>query len=258
MTPLNLVYREYGSGSPLLILHGLFGSNSNWGSIAKQLSDTHQVFTLDLRNHGNSSHTATMNYEEMAKDILDLIDQQRLEKVTLLGHSMGGKTAMMVALNQPSRIERLIVIDIAPVTYQHDYSQLLNAMKNIDFDQIQQRDDADWQLQNQIPDIGLRHFLLKNLTRKSQGFQWQINLSGIEQAMPALMGFPEISTGTTYSGKTLFIGGANSDYIVRQYYPQIFRLFPRNNIVMLKNAGHWVHAEQPEALLETVRNFIKI
>ncbi|MBF0277846.1 MAG: alpha/beta fold hydrolase [SAR324 cluster bacterium] len=254
--PVKLVNREFGTGTPFLILHGLFGSSSNWGRIAKILSGSFQVFTLDLRNHGESPHESTMTYEAMAEDILAFMDEKGLEKAILLGHSMGGKTAMVAALNHPSRIEQLIVVDIAPVSYHHDYQQLLNALNSVDFNQIKKRDEVDFHLQCQIPDIGLRHFLMKNLTRKGQQYFWQINLHSIEEAMPALMLFPEFPAERKYSGKTLFIGGANSDYILRQHYQQIFRFFPRNKIVMLKNAGHWVHAEQPQALLKTVQSFI--
>ena len=255
MMPLNLAYREIGSGAPLLILHGLFGSGSNWGWIAKQLSTTHRIFTVDLRNHGNSPHAETMSYPEMAEDVLALLDRLQLDKVTLLGHSMGGKTAMMAALRYPSRIERLAVVDIAPVTYHHDYHPLLNALRNIDLDQITRREEIDRALHDPIPETGLRQFLMKNLVRRDQRFQWQLNLNGIAQAMVELTGFPPLE-GNTYPGKTLFLGGANSNYILRQYYQSIFRFFPHTNIVMLKNAGHWVHAEQPDALLQTVRNFI--
>ncbi|MBF0286816.1 MAG: alpha/beta fold hydrolase [SAR324 cluster bacterium] len=253
---LHLAYREFGSGAPIIILHGLMGSKKNWWSIAKKLSDSYHVFTLDARNHGDSPHAGTMSYEEMAQDVVEFMDRRHLEKPFLLGHSMGGKTAMVLALKYPLRVEQLIVADVAPVTYSNNYHALLHILQTVDLQPVKQRNEVEFQLQNKIPDPLMRGFLLKNLSYDGQHFQWKINLNAIEQAISDLQGFPLIKANSHYPGKTLFIGGDLSDYLKPQYYSSIFKWFPDNRMVMLQNAGHWVHVEQPASFLQSVYDFI--
>ncbi len=253
---LDLSYREFGKGVPMIILHGLMGSKQNWWSIAKKLSDSCHIFTLDARNHGDSPHTDTMSYSEMAQDVVEFMDKQHLNKTSLIGHSMGGKTAMLVALNYPDRVEQLIVADVAPVSYSNNHPALLNILKKLDLEQIRERTDVDSQLQHQVPDPVMRGFLLKNLTRDRQHFRWKVNLDAIEQSISELQSFPVIREDCQYSDKTLFIGGDRSEYLKHQYHSQICKWFPNNKIIMLPNAGHWVHVEQPEHFIQAVRDFI--
>lgn len=254
---LTLSYRSYGSGKPMIILHGLLGASNNWGSIAKQFSNSHQVFIVDARNHGRSPHTDSMDYLSMAQDVVDFMDQQNLEKATLLGHSMGGKIAMTVALQNNQRVDKLIVADIAPVKYLHGkHDDLVEAMQQLDLSQVKKREDADARLKDVITDVGVRLFLLQNLAHENGAYRWRCNLHVIRESLDNMYDFPEIAPGTTFSKKTLFVGGANSDYILRQYYSRIFQLFPKNQILLLNDAGHWVHADQPEAFLKTVQQFL--
>lgn len=251
---ISLHYKKFGSGSPLLILHGLLGTGNNWGTIARQLSETHEVYALDLRNHGRSPHTETMDYEAMAQDVVDFMDEHKLEKATILGHSMGGKVAMTLALSHKERVEKLIVADIAPVVYQPEHHYLVEALQSLDLSQVEKREHADQQLQASVPEVGLRMFLLNNLAFQNKRYQWRCNLDVIEKDLSKIYGFPEVSG--SYPGKTLFVGGANSNYILRQHYAHIFRFFPNNTILMLNDAGHWLHADQPEAFLKTVQQFL--
>jgi esterase len=254
-----LASREYGSsGIPLIILHGLFGSGMNWRHVAKQLEDAVHVWTLDVRNHGNSPHAEQMGYAQMAEDVLAFMDRQNLKQAALLGHSLGGKIAMWCALRWPQRVERLIVGDIAPVPYDHSFQDLVTVMRQLDLPSLKNRNDAEARLEPHISSVSLRKFLLQNLIATTTGFQWRVNLSAIDQEMTKLMGFPVEEELTSYSGKVLFIGGGNSDYIRRFHYRTIFQLFPKTQMVMLKGAGHWLHADQPESFIQTVRTFLSV
>jgi len=255
--PLNLAYREIGTGDPIVILHGLMGSENNWRSIAKQLALTHHVFTVDLRNHGKSPHSESMSYQEMAEDLNLLLDHLSLEKIILMGHSLGGKAAMTFALNYAKRLSHLLVIDIAPVSYYDRHSPLIEILQKVDFDKLRTREAIEQSLKKQIPDNSMRLFLLQNLQRTNQSFKWKCNLEAIKNAMAQLTDFPTESVEKTFSKPALFIGGSDSDYVLRQHYSIIYQLFSNNNIVMIKNAGHWVHANQPQIFIKTVSNFIK-
>lgn len=253
---LPLHAQRYGEqGGPLLILHGLFGSSRNWQSIARQLAETHQVFTLDLRNHGDSPWHSQMDYPAMAEDLRCFMDSQDLAQVALLGHSMGGKVAMYFALLYPQRVSRLIIIDIAPVAYQHSFRDLIQAMRHLDLDQVQQRREADAALTPAIPNQGVRQFLLQNLVSDATGgLRWRLNLAVLEKAMPTLLDFPDCE-GLIYSAPTLFLGGEKSTYLQTDAYPRIRQLFPQVTIQHIANAGHWIHAEQPQHLLARLRSW---
>lgn len=247
---LRLAATEYGTGKPVAILHGLFGWSRNWATIAQRLAVRHRVVALDLRNHGNSPWAETMTYAEMAEDVRDTLG----EPVTLIGHSMGGKAAMVAAL-AGDWVERLIVVDIAPVDYPPPAAQL-DAMQGLDLTAITRRSEADRLISPKIPDPAERAFLLQNLILGDGTPHWRLNLAGIENSMPDILGFPDSPPGATYRGPTLFIAGANSGYLRPEHEPMIRKLFPLTQIIRILDASHWVHAEQPEAFLAAVEVFL--
>jgi esterase len=250
---VTLSYRSEGSaGPPVIILHGLLGSSGNWRSIARRLSARHRVFSLDLRNHGDSPHAEDMSYATMAEDVRAFLDAHGIEATTVIGHSMGGKTAMRLALDNPRRVERLVVVDIAPSVSEHDHVPVLQAMAALDTTRVARRSDAERMLEAAIPDAGMRMFVLQNLAAREDGFAWRINLEAIERSLPALLDFPVDADVRPFSGPTLFLRGALSDYVRASDESAIRRLFPRADIVTIEGAGHWVHAEQPARFLEAL------
>ena len=253
---VDLAVAQQGDGPPLLILHGLFGSGRNWAGIAKALADTHRVFLIDLRNHGASSWAQTMSYKEMAGDVLAFIRAQQLGPVALMGHSMGGKTAMLAALAEPATIERLVVVDVAPVAREPALLPYVRAMAAVDLSRITRRNEVDPLLASTVPNAAERGFLLQNLVIEDGQASWRINLDAIERSMPDIAGFPTHPPADSYSGPALFIAGAKSDYIRPQDEPAIRRLFPKSEVVRIPNAGHWVHAEAPAAFLAAVKPFL--
>ena len=255
---LDLSFTEVGAGPPLIILHGLFGSSRNWASHARQLGETHRVFTLDLRNHGASPWAETMTYREMAGDVAAFLVSHGLEGATLLGHSMGGKTAMLLALERGDLVGRLIVVDIAPVAYHHSHLPYIEAMRAVDLSAAARRGDVDRALRDAVPDPGLRGFLLHNLASEEGRLRWRINLAGLGDNMDTLIGYPDDLTGLSYGGPTLFLAGATSDYLLAEHHPYIRALFPAAEIDAIADAGHWVHAEQPQAFLARVRTFLAV
>lgn len=255
--PIELFFTEFGTGPPIIILHGLFGSGTNWRSIARRLGESHRVLVVDQRNHGSSPHTETMSYPAMAADVRTLMDNQGLAQATLLGHSLGGKVAMMTALAYPKRVERLIIIDIAPVRYAWDHSELIEAMRRVDLGKIRRRGDADAQLQPRIPDPQLRLFLLHGLANRASRFRWRMNLDSIEAAIPTLSDFPETTPGIRYPGETLFLRGEKSDYILPDHHEVIRRRFPNAEFQTIRDTGHWVHAAQPLRFLAAVQDFLR-
>jgi pimeloyl-ACP methyl ester carboxylesterase len=254
--PLLLAASEYGAGPPLAILHGLFGSGRNWASIAKRLAAHYRVIALDLRNHGASPWAETMNYAETTEDVRASLAALGHRRFALLGHSMGGKVAMVAALHHPEVVERLVVADIAPVTYQPRHLRTVRAMRGLDLAAVRRRADADARLREAVPDTAERAFLLQNLIFEGGAARWRANLEAIESEMPALVGFPAIPSGMNYAGPSLFIAGGQSDYLRSEDEPEIRLLFPRARIACISEAGHWVHAEQPQAFLELVEAFL--
>ncbi len=241
----------------ILILHGLFGSKRNWQSIARQLSEHFRVFTLDLRNHGESKHTDAMRYEDMADDVYQFITDHTLEEISVVGHSMGGKVAMHLALENPERIRKLVIIDIAPVQYQHGFDDLINSLKALPLNQISSRQEADEYLKTSVQPESLRQFLLQNLKNSEDGFRWQINLDAIQANIDALMDFPDDHRNMQYQKSVLFLKGEKSDYINHQYERQIFKIFPNALFITVAGAGHWLHAENPGFVVNEIRKFIK-
>ena len=253
---LELSYTEVGSGPPLVILHGLFGSSRNWTTIAKQLGETHRVFSVDLRNHGASPWSETMDYREMADDVRAFLERHGLEDATILGHSMGGKTAMLLALDHGPWVGCLIVVDIAPVAYNHTHLPYIDAMRRVDLVALGRRGKVDRALQDEIPDPALRGFLLHNLVSEGGRLRWRINLEALAENMEVLIGYPDDSAGRTYEGPALFLAGAASDYVLPAHHAEIRARFPAAEIDQVAAAGHWVHAEQPRAFLARVEAFL--
>lgn len=251
-----LHYNIHGEGIPVIILHGLFGSSRNWQTAAKTLSEDYQVITPDLRNHGQSFHAQSMTYTEMAEDILELIKTNSLDNVCLIGHSMGGKVAMINALLHSHVIDKLAVLDIAPVSYEHRYGKLFQAMHNLPLDQIKNRNEAGEILNDQINDLFLTQFLLQNLVRTEDGFEWRINLPAIQSNIESISSFPDIPTETRYNKPALFLGGENSHFVQPEYHGEIKKHFPNAEIELIENAGHMLHIEKPEVVVERIRQFI--
>lgn len=234
---------------PLLIAHGLFGSARNWGAIAKRLSDTRQVTTVDMRNHGESLWADSHSYEDMSADLAALLDRPS----DILGHSMGGKTSMVLALNHPDKVRKLVVADIAPVPYGHSQAPLIEAMRRVDLSAVSSRRDANDQLARDVPEDTTRAFLLQSLDVKAK--RWRLNLDILDAEMEQIMGFPGLSA-LPFTGPTLFLTGAKSDYVTREHRPGIKALFPHARFAKIPQAGHWLHAENPRAFEAAVRIFL--
>ncbi|QYH40139.1 alpha/beta fold hydrolase [Algoriphagus sp. NBT04N3] len=251
---MKLNFKKTGTGKPLVILHGLFGSADNWFSIAKELEKDFTLYLVDQRNHGDSPHSEEWNYEVMVEDLKELIDEEGLDKIYLMGHSMGGKTAMNFAVEYPERVDRLIVADIAPRYYEVHHQTILEGLNSIKLDQIKSRKEADDQLAKYIDEVGIRQFLLKSLGRNSEGFVWKINLPVITENIEEVG--EELDSDGKYEGPTLFLGGSNSNYIRQEDLPDILEHFPNYQIEFVQDAGHWLHAEKPEAVIQEVRRFL--
>ena len=253
---LPLAATDYGSGPPLVILHGLFGSGRNWAGIAQRLAADRHVVTLDLRNHGASPWDPDMSYRAMAEDVLGLIAARGLGRVALLGHSMGGKVAMVAALAAPDTVERLVVADVAPAIYPPTLAAYAHAMAAVDLAPVTRRGEVDAQLAAAIPNPAERAFLLQNLALEQGVARWRLNLAAIEPAMSEISGFPRELPGAAYGGPALFIAGGASSYVRPEHEPAIRVLFPAAEIVRLPGVGHWLHAEAPEKFLAVVAPFL--
>lgn len=252
---MKLNFRSSGQGEPLIILHGLFGASDNWLSIAKKLEDKYQVFLVDQRNHGASPHSDVWNYQVMAEDVKDFMEDQALSEAIILGHSMGGKVAMTFAGRYPEMISDLVIVDIGPKYYPVHHKKILESLKSIDLSSLSSRQDADQQLQNNVPEMGVRQFLLKNLGRdKDSQYYWKINLKVIEDQIENVgLALP---VEKIYGGKCLFIRGENSHYILDEDLPELSIQFPHHTLSTISNAGHWVHAERPSEFLHALNNYL--
>lgn len=242
---------------PLIILHGLFGSARNWQSIARQLSDRYTVYALDLRNHGSSPHDEVMDYPAMSADVIEFIDQHKLQNSIVLGHSLGGKVAMQLALSEPDKLSKLIVVDIAPVRYTHNFDEVLLGFSHVPLDSIKSRKEADSYLAEKINSVSLRQFLLQNLINNaSGGYQWRVNLASIEANMDTIMGFPDQQLYSTFNKASLFIKGANSTYLAPRYKALIDERFPEAEWQTIANTGHWPHIESPIDFMACLDKFL--
>jgi len=253
--PVELNFDQFGAqdNPDLVVLHGLFGSATNWRSVIRELESDFRITAVDLRNHGNSPWHSDASYTAMADDTAALIKRLALKTPSILGHSMGGKTAMCLAQSGIARVDRLIVADIAPVTYEHSHLGYIDAMQAIDLDRISSRSDVDVQLASDIPESGIRQFLLQNLVRDDGHYRWRINLSAIRKNMSSLLGYPALPVSDV---DTLFLRGAKSDYIHAGLHSEIERQFPCSRIETVADAGHWLHAEQPGRVIAATRQFL--
>lgn len=252
---MQLNYLESGQGEQsVLLLHGLFGSASNLTRLANALEPDFRVFRVDLRNHGESFHFDTMSLQEMADDVRRLLDFLGIERTALVGHSLGGKVGMQFALSWPQRVTGLVVADIAPVAYKPHHNATLAALCSIDLRALKSRSEADTALAEAEEELAVRQFLLKNLTRDSNGgWRWKLNLAAIDEAYDDLRQAP---TGEPFTGATLFIKGELSAYIQDKHRSVIHRLFPASEVAVINDAGHWLHAEKPEAFNSLVSEFL--
>ena len=244
---------EQGSGPPVCLLNGLFGRAQNLGAVARRLATSHRVLSLDLRNHGASPHAPGMAYTTMADDVLQTLAGRGALPASVLGHSMGGKVAMMLALEAPAQVTRLIVADIAPIAYAHHNARVAAALQALP--PGLDRRQADAALAADVPDAAIRGFLLQNLMPGSPA-HWRIGLDEIAASISDIEGWPELPPGSRHDGPTLFIAGAASGYVRDGSWPATLALFPNATLVRLKNAGHWLHADQPEAFGIAVEHFL--
>lgn len=254
---VTLNYAQVGAGPHLLIIHGLFGSSRNWQSLSKQFASDFTVISVDLRNHGDSPHVDEMNFEAMALDVLELLDQLQIEQVSVLGHSMGGKVAMKLCQLRPARIKQLVIADIAPITYRHDYDELIDAVLSLDLSSISNRKQADAALVEGIPDQRVRMFVLQSLGTSSHGLYWKLNWAVIKKCMDEIIGFEDISNWMIDT-PALFIYGGQSNYINTEYRQLIEQHFKHCQFSSIDNAGHWLHAEQPQVFYHQVKAFLTL
>ncbi len=238
---------------PLVIAHGLFGSARNWGVVAKKLSTTRKVIAVDMRNHGDSPRHGDHGYEDMAGDLAETIAAEG-GRAAVLGHSMGGKAAMVLALTAPALVERLIVADIAPVAYRHSQMEYVMAMRNLDLGGVTRRPEADARLAETVPDASLRAFFLQSLTIGVDGAGWKLNLDALGDQMGRILGFPAV-TGA-YPGPALFVTGGKSTYVRDENWPMIQTLFPQARREVIPEAGHWLHAEATGPFVNIVGTFL--
>ncbi len=265
---MDLNFRKLGSGHPLIILHGLYGAGDNWLSIARALSGFCEVYLLDQRNHGNSPHAPDHNYEVLVNDLRDFLGQQGISRTMLLGHSMGGKVAMKFAIEHPGMVSKLMVVDISPGSYLDDskrnhinlHRDIISALMQVDFSGVRSLSDADAKLKIHLKDIRLRKFLMKNLKKREDGqYQWKINLPVLMDSLSSISDgiiIDDYKGPGTRSFPVLFVRGADSDYVLDEDVDLIKRIFPLSNTATLKNAGHWLHAEQADMFTKTIKTFI--
>ena len=253
---MQLNYTQLGEKTdalPIVIIHGLFGSKENLNVIAKPLSEQNCVINIDLRNHGHSFHNSEMTYTAMAGDVLKLLDELTISRAIVIGHSMGGKVAMQMALTNSNRVEKLVVLDIAPTKYSPRHQQVFNGLNNVDLQAITNRSDADKQLAEFIPEAGVRQFLLKSLAKTDSRFAWRFNLPQLIASYDSILDKPQ---GDAFKKPTLFIKGANSDYILEAHRGEIAALFPNAKAKIIAGAGHWLHAEKPSQVNLAIAQFL--
>jgi pimeloyl-ACP methyl ester carboxylesterase len=251
------------SGSRVVFLHGLFGQGRNWNQVGKTLADParadrHRVLLVDLPHHGRSGWDDRFDYLEIADRVAGVLPAD--DPVALVGHSLGGKVAMVLALRHPELVERLCVVDVAPVAYDHlsQFEGYVAAMRALDLASLAQRGDADTAMSEAVPDPTVRAFLLQNLRRDGDGWRWQMNLDVLGDDLAVIGGWPEDALAglAPYDGRVLWVAGARSDYITPAYAAAMDRWFPRNRLTTVKDAGHWVHSEQQDVFVDVLRHFL--
>ncbi len=248
---LHQIVHDGPDGPPLLIAHGLYGSARNWGVIAKRLSDRGPVIVVDMRNHGASDWHSTHSYADLAGDLAETLESIG-EPLDVLGHSMGGKAAMVLALTRPDLVRKLVVADIAPVAYKHTQQGMIDAMRGVDLSGVEKRSDADVELAKTVEDQGVRAFLLQSLDVAQK--RWRLNLDVLAAEMDKIIGFPQL-TGA-FEGPALFLSGGMSDYVLPEHRPQIKSIFPNAKFAKIPGAGHWLHAEKPREFEAAVRAYL--
>jgi pimeloyl-ACP methyl ester carboxylesterase len=253
---MQLNYKVFGEGDPVLILHGMFGTLDNWQTIAKKLAEHFMVFIIDLRNHGRSPHSDEFDYAIMANDIHEFMESNWIYEAYVVGHSMGGKVAMQLASENPDLVKKLVLVDIAPKVYVGNHQAIFEALFSLDLDQLESRKEADQLLQDKIESYGVRQFILKNLSinKETQNYEWKMNLPVIHAAYQEVLGKGNWST--PFENPTLFIKGAESKYILPEELEDYKAYFPKATLATVEKAGHWVHAEQPKVFLDILTNFL--
>jgi esterase len=251
---MKLFFREYGQGKPMIILHGLFGSSDNWLTQAKLFSPSYKVYTIDLRNHGQSPHSDTFDYASMVSDLSEFLLDHSIADPVIIGHSMGGKTAMNFALTHPEKIDRLIVVDISPKAYNLEHYSIVKGLLAIPIENIKSRNEADGILSQHVAESDVRQFLLKNLQRKTEGgFSWKINLKTIGEKLSNI-GLDLHAKGS-FEKPTLFIRGAKSKYVPDSDWNRITEIFPNAKLETM-DTGHWVQAEKPQEFVDVVTRWL--
>jgi esterase len=253
---IELGFQETGTGAPIVILHGLFGSKRNWISIARQLATTHRVLSVDLRNHGESPWDSRHDYLALADDVRAFVEKQVGGPAAVIGHSMGGKAAMVLALTRPDLVERFVAVDIPPGESIGTQDVFIRAMQAVPLATLARRTEIDALLSETITDPTIRGFLVTNLRTGPDGFSWSINLDALAGAFPAIRGFPDMSAAQPFAKPALFLLGGRSEYVQLHHHADIRRLFPVARIEVIPEAGHWVHAEAPAAFLAAVQQFL--
>ncbi len=257
---MQLHYREFGvyreQQPTLILLHGLFGSASNWQTVARSLERRFHLLVPDLRNHGRSPHAEPMDYPSLANDVQQLIEERGLASTLLVGHSMGGKTAMWLAFRAPALVEGVVVVDIAPVTYLHEFDDIFRALKSVELGRLRDRAHAEATLAESLSDRALRQYLLQNLAKNEGGWYWRINLDLLITDISSITGFPLPDASAQYPGPTLFLYGGASDYVRPVYQRVIQQRFPLARLRSIPGAGHWLYAEKPEAFLSALNSFL--
>lgn len=252
---MELNVKSFGQGPALVILHGLFGSLDNWVSLARQLEDRFSLYLVDQRNHGKSPHAPNWDYLTMAEDLKSFFDREGIFQAHVLGHSMGGKTAMTFALEYPALVDRLVIADMGVKAYPPHHTEILEALNSVPLAQLQSRQEAEEILSRKIDEISIRQFLLKSLARKEpEGFSWKFNLPVITQNYTRIL--QAIEADFPYEGPTLFLSGEKSNYVLSEDHDSIRQLFPNAEFVSIPGAGHWLHAEAPEAFLKALTQYL--
>jgi esterase len=254
---MKLFFRKFGEGEPLIILHGVFGSSDNWQTIAKRLATKNSVYIVDARNHGLSPHSDEFNFDMMSDDLLELLEDNIIINPILIGHSMGGKTAMTFANHHPDKVNKIVVVDIGPKAYPVHHFKIFEALFSINLKEIHSRQEAEQKLSNLITDIPTRQFLLKNLYRKTDTeFAWRFNLQVLHDNIENI-GISQLNN-PPFMKPTLFIRGEKSNYILDEDWKDILKAFPLANICTVKDAGHWVHADNPDGFINCIEKFIEL
>lgn len=255
---MNLNYKQIGEGYPIIILHGLFGSLDNWISMAKKISKLNfEIFTVDLRNHGKSPHSNEFDYKSMSFDIYEFLNVHNIVNPVILGHSMGGKVAMQFALDFPDAIKKLVVVDVAPISYPVHHQYIIDALNSVNLNIVKTREEVKHILNKFIDDSRIIQFLLKNLYWEGKNkLAWRFNLPVIAKNIETISKNIILNKANSFTNPVLFLKGANSDYIPKNSYSVIEKLFPNYKIITIKNAGHWIHADNPDDFFNSIKDFL--